>query len=290
VTLAPAAARAQACCAGANALGPARLARGEDALLGLQAKVGAVYGSFDDGRRFFPAPRGATELDLEQDLVGAVRFLHRGQLSFVLPMVETWRRVPGGRSELGGDLGDLQLGARWDFTLAGAHRVLPGIAAAARFTLPTGRSAEAAYKPMGTDATGIGAFQASAAVVLEQTFGPWLAQLGGSMAWHAPRSIGSITAQQGVELSVSAAFGHTLSNDLSLAVTLAYADELDPHYDGKAVPGGGRASTRVGLAAGWPVTTEWRLQSTAFTDLPLRFLGKSQPISAGGTVLVARIF
>jgi hypothetical protein len=167
----PARAKAQSCCAGASALTPARLALHEDALVGLQLKAADLYGSFDGQRHFLGASAGAKELDFEQDLAGSVRVFKRGQLSAILPMVETYRRIPG-LSEAGGDLGDLQLGARWDFTIPGSSVTIPAVALAAGVMLPTGRAPESASKPLATDATGIGAVQGSLALALEQASGP----------------------------------------------------------------------------------------------------------------------
>src|SRR5580692_6121674 len=71
-------AHAQACCAGTGAVTPGRLALHEDALVGIQTKAGLVPGSFDPAGNYVAAPAGANELDLEQDLFGAVRVLQRG--------------------------------------------------------------------------------------------------------------------------------------------------------------------------------------------------------------------
>src|SRR5688572_6243810 len=91
---APAPAAAQPCCGGVNAIAPARLTPDEDALIFLQARAMGIVGSFDAHRRFRGAPSGTAEIDLEQDIGGAVRVLSKGQLSALLPFVETWRRVP----------------------------------------------------------------------------------------------------------------------------------------------------------------------------------------------------
>src|SRR5580704_3662537 len=86
--LAPATARAQACCAGTGAVTPGRLGVLEDALVGLEAKAGLVAGSFDPGGRPVASPPGAGEVDLEQDAFGALRVLSRGQVSLLVPVVE----------------------------------------------------------------------------------------------------------------------------------------------------------------------------------------------------------
>ena len=284
---APARAYAQSCCAGASALTPARLALHEDALVGIQLKASNLHGSFDGERRFFGASTGAKELDFEQDLAGSVRVFKRGQLSAILPMVETYRSVPG-LSEAGGELGDLQLGARWDFTVSGSSRTIPGIALAAGATLPTGRAPEAASKPLATDATGIGAFQGSLVVALEQTFGPWLVNVSGAMAWRAPRTVGDVHAQQGVQLAASAAGGYSFASGPVVALTMSYTAELDATINGEALPGSGRAATRVGVAGGVPFNDLWRMQGSVSTDVPIRFFGWNQPASATLTLMILR--
>ena len=258
----------------------------ESALVGVQLRAAYLHGSFDGARRFVAAPSGSVELDLEQDLVAAVRVLDRGQLSLLLPMVETYRKVPG-VAEGGGDLGDLQLGARWDFTFAGRSRV-PGIALSAGLVAPTGRAPEAARRPLATDATGAGAAQLSAALALEQAFGSWIVNVGGSVAWRGARTVGALREQQGAQLVASLAGGYMLPGGALVALTAAYSAELAPRLDGEAIPSGGRAATRVGLAGGYPFTGAWRMQATVFADLPVRFLGWSQPASMGISFMLMR--
>ncbi|APR83019.1 Hypothetical protein A7982_08368 [Minicystis rosea] len=289
MSLAPARAAAQACCAGAASLTPARLALHEDALAAVQLKAAGVVGSFDASRRFIASPSGSNELDLEQDLIGAVRVLGRGQVSLLIPIVETYRRVPG-IDEFGGGIGDMALGARWDFTLAGASRVIPGIALSTGLIVPTGRAPESASGPLAASSTGTGAFQGSAGLALEQSFGPFLVNLTGSVAWRSARTVGTLREQQGAQLAASLAFGYTFDNEAVLALTTAYTAELAPRIDGAPVPDGGRAATRIGFAGGYPFSDAWRLQATVFTDLPVRFFGWNQPISTGLTFVLIRSF
>lgn len=286
--LAPARAAAQACCTGGASLAPARLAEHENALVGLQLRGAYLHGSFDGARRFLTAPSGSVELDLEQDFLAAVRVLDRGQLSLLLPMVETYRKVPGA-SEAGGDLGDLQLGARWDFTFAGRSRV-PGIALSAGLVAPTGRAPEAARKPLATDATGTGAAQLSTALALEQSFGSILVNVTGSMTWRSARTVGALREQQGMQLVASTAAAYLLPRGALVALTAAYSAELAPRLDGKPLPSGGRAATRLGLAGGYPFAEAWRMQATFYVDLPVRFLGWNQPAFTGISFAVLRSF
>ena len=156
---------------------PARLQIHEDALVGFDAKLTSVTGSFDTGSRYIPSPAGDTELDLEQDLFGAVRFLRRGQAALLVPAVETRRATPQLGAQGGGGVGDVNASARWDFVLARESWIVPGIAVLAGVTAPSGKAPDAATPPLFSDATGIGAWQLQAALALEQTWGPWLANL-----------------------------------------------------------------------------------------------------------------
>src|SRR5271166_6500175 len=80
VACAPARAWAQACCAGGSAVTPARLELHEDALVGVQLKAASVIGSYQTDGRFVAPGAGEAEQDFEEDLLGAVRVLQRGQV------------------------------------------------------------------------------------------------------------------------------------------------------------------------------------------------------------------
>ena len=85
----PGRARGQACCAGTGAVTPGRLALHEMARVGMQWKAGDVLGSFDADGHYTPSPSGASELDLEQDMFGAVRVLGRGQVALLVPFIQS---------------------------------------------------------------------------------------------------------------------------------------------------------------------------------------------------------
>ncbi len=165
VAFTPAGALAQACCAGGAAVTPARLDPHEDLLVGVEVRAARVVGAFRADGGYAGLPAGASELDFEQDVLAAVRVLDRGQLALQIPWLET-RRVQGGYSELGGGLGDINFGARYDVALAGWSAVWPGLGLLAGLTAPTGTAPDAAHKALATDATGVGAFQGTLGVAL----------------------------------------------------------------------------------------------------------------------------
>lgn len=287
----PRLAAAQSCCTGTYVLSPARLVEHEDALIGLQAKVAGTFGSFDATRRFVGAPAGTNEIGVEQDLVGAVRLAPRTQASALLPLIQTWRRVPG-RAEAGVGLGDVQLGARYDFTFAGASRVVPGIALSIGAALPTGVAPEAAKKPLATDATGEGAARLSAALSFEQTFKAAFVHLTGSFAWHAPRDLAALEVRRGEELGAIAAAGYQFDGGQVIALSAAYTGELPSTLNGARVKQSGRAATRFGATLAIPLrfTDGYRLQGGVSLDPPIPGLGKNQPTGAGFTLMLVRTF
>src|SRR5580658_11371561 len=219
-------AHGQACCAGTGAVTPGRLALHEVALVGTQWKAGDVLGSFDAGSHYTPSPSGASELDLEQDIFGAMRVLGRGQMALLVPFVET-RRTSQGLAEFGGNIGDVNASVRYDFTLAGASTVLPGIAALAGLTLPTGTPPDSPrLEPLATGATGIGAYQINAGAAFEQAFGPWLLNATGIVAQRTARTVGSTPNQVherlGSQWTLLVAVAYTFPSEVAIAASASY--------------------------------------------------------------------
>ncbi len=261
----------------------------EDALVGLQIKGNTILGSFDGQRRFLAAPGDSSEVDLEQDLALALRVLRRGQVSALLPFLQSYRRVPG-LTEAGGGFGDLQLAFRWDFTHAGGPLAEPGFSLSAGGTFPTGRAPESSSKPLATDATGTGLAQGSLAMALEQSFHAWLVNLSGSVIVRGPRTVGDVHQQQGPQLLAAAAGGYSFDNGALLALTASYSYDFETHVNGVIIPDSARASTRLGVAGGALLPRSFRVQGSVFGDLPARFFGQNQPVGLGLTFMVIRGF
>jgi hypothetical protein len=268
-------ASAQACCAGAGAVTPGRLAIHEDALVGLQLKTANVFGSFSSDGSYAADPAHTTEWDFEQDLFGALRVLPRGQLALLVPFIETYRRNPK-QSSFGGGLGDINLSARYDFVLAGEARYIPGIAVLAGVTFPTGESIESSEDLLGTDATGIGTYQANLGLALEQTEGPWLFGVTGLVAKRATRTVGSVTTSLAAQWTLLASTAYTFPNDAAVAVIASYAVEGSPEINGVT-----RDATRrmplFGMVGLYPFTDAWRLQGGLFLTPPISSLGRNTP-------------
>jgi len=281
----PSRARAQACCAGGSAVTPGRLELHEDAVVGMQLKAATLLGSYDTSGRYMRNPSGDTEGDFEEDLFGAIRVLRRGQVALLVPLVETQRQDPRDGGHFGGGIGDVNLSARYDFVAAGESRLLPGVAFLVGVTFPTGKPPELASPPLAVDATGIGAFQANAALALEQTFGPWLVNATGLVALRTPR-FGEHLAPQGTLLAAAA---YTLPSDAALALSAAYTFEGSALLqDGTPVASSSKRVTVVTLSGLWPVTDTWRLLGGVYLDPPVGGLGSNQPTVGGLTLTVIR--
>jgi hypothetical protein len=283
--LAPAWASAQACCAGAAALTPGRLAPHERALIGAQARAAVVLGTFDAGASYATVPAASSELDFEQDLFGAVRVTKRGQLALLVPFLEAKRSDRDG-SELGGGLGDINLSARYDFFNAGRSRYVPGIALLGGITFPTGTPPESASSRLGTDATGLGVVQGNLGLALEQLYGRWLFDLTLLAAIRTSRSVQGIDETLAPQWTGIGAVAYSFDNGASLGLSAAYSAEGVASIDGRSAHGTARRRTLLTVSGLWPLNDRLHLQGNLFWDPPIRSLGKNQPQNTGFGVAI----
>jgi hypothetical protein len=262
---------------------PGRLEAHEDALVGTELKAASVIGSYQLGE-YKASPPGTPEYDLEQDVFGALRFLEKAQVALLVPFDETYRRTPADGGHFGGGVGDVNLSARYDFILSGQSRYVPGIAVLAGVTAPTGRPPESSTAPLAVDSTGIGAFQFNAALALEQTFGPWLA--------NATVIVAKRTAHDGETLGTQFTFlgagAYTFDNDMAVALSLSYAFEGDGTIDGVDAQGSSKAVTVVAASGLFPIGDSYRLLAGVFLDPPVGALGSNQPTQIGATFTAIR--
>lgn len=242
--------------------------------MGVQLHAASVFGSYRFDGRY--AASTSSEYDLEQDLFGAVRVLGRGQVAALVPLVETARDDPPNGLAAGGGVGDVNLAARYDFLVAGESRVVPGVALLAGLTLPTGTPVESAHAAV--DATGIGAFQGSVALALEQTFGPWLVNTTAIVAARTPRFGETL----GPQTTLLVAGAYTFPNDLATALAVSYQFVPDAtDANGARVPLSSTRLTTVTLTSLYPFSDAWRVIAGLFVNPPLSGLGSSQPASGG---------
>jgi hypothetical protein len=279
----------QACCAGAGALTPGRLQLHEDALVGAQLHAGMVLGSFDAQSGYAPTGPHFAEGDYEEDIFGAVRVLRRGQVALLVPLVETYRSASGS-GELGGGIGDVNLSARYDFVRAGESRYVPGIALLAGVTAPTGTPPDAPNpsKPLGTNATGIGAWQGNAGLALEQTFGAWLFNATELLAWRASRTanIGGVSESETLAPQFVTLIGgaYTFRNEASVALFGSYTFEGTASLNGASAPDSARQIAVVSVSGAYPVSDHFRVQAGLFLNPPISGLGLNQTAATGLTV------
>jgi len=285
-------AHAQACCAGSGVLTPGRLALHEDALVGVELHAAGVLGSYDPGGHYAAQVAGTHEGDFEEDLFGAVRVFRRGQVALLIPFDETWRQEPNGttsESAFGGGVGDMNLSLRYDFVLAGESRYVPGIAALAGITAPTGRPPSSpSAGTFAVDATGVGAWQGNFGLALEQTFGHWLVNVSELFAWRAPfteaadgQSIDEALAPQWITL---AGGGYVWDSGVSLALFGSYTLEGSPSINGVSQPESGRRVLLLSLSGAYPLADNLRLQGSAFINPPISGFGAGQTATTGVTL------
>ncbi len=283
VLLSSSPAQGQACCAAGAVVTPGRLLEGESALAGVQTKGALNFGSFSSTAQERANPPGAQELDLEQDLFGAVRLLDRAQLAVLLPMQETYRAVPG-LSEWGGGIGDINLAARYDLTLTSPRSSLPGIALLAGLTVPTGTPPDHASHVLATDATGIGAWQLNIGLALEETLGLWLAQLSLFVADRLPRSSQGIHETLGLQWNGIAVLGYAFPHQLTVAGFATLLVEQDATINGALVPQTGARLVSTGGAASWQMLPRLRLQGAATFTPPIQQLSSNELATVGLTL------
>ncbi|HUJ56896.1 MAG TPA: hypothetical protein VLX92_00230 [Kofleriaceae bacterium] len=279
-------AAAQACCAGSNVVTPARLELHDDALVGIEARATDAYGSFDPTGTFVATPPGASELDLEQDVFGALRVLPRGQVAVLVPLIETRRTVPGDK-ELGGGLGDLNLSARYDFIYASEARYVPGISLLVGVTFPTGTPPESASMPLATDATGVGAYQANLGISIEKAIGPWLVGATGLVAKRAQRTADGVTESLAAQWTALAVAAYTLRSGVAVALSGSFTAEGTATIDGMDEPGSRRRLVAISASGVMPLSDQLRLQGAITFDPPLSSMGINQP--AAGVGLAATV-
>jgi hypothetical protein len=278
---APRSARAQACCAGAAAVTPGRLALHESMLVGVDARVTDGYGSYDPTGTFLTMPAGTSEVDLEQDVFGAIRVLPRGQVALLVPMIETRRAVPG-EDAFGGGVGDINLGVRYDFVYATESRHVPGIAVLAGVTVPTGTPPESATSTLATDATGIGAYQANLGIAVEKVFDRWLVGATGLVAKRTTRDVDGVSEALAAQWSGLLAVAYTLSGDTSLAVSGSVTSEGEARIDNMSSVGTHRRLVAISVGGATSITDRVRVQAAVTFDPPIGSFGENQPVAGVG--------
>lgn len=290
--LAPRAAHAQACCVGSGLVTPARLRIYESYGVGTQTRVRSVIGSFDARGDYRGAQAGNNELDLEQDLFVAARFGPRFQAALQMPYVGTGERATG-LTEWGGGLGDASANLRYDFLSAGERPRWPGIALLAGLSVPTGRPPDQsdADHPLGTSATGTGAYEGNLGLAVEQVSGQTFFSATGFVAHRFARTVNGITQSFAPRFTALIAGGYALRNRIALGAFGLGSWQGSAHdQTGATLPASQVSLVSAGLAVAAPLGDSWRLQGTAFADLPFPGWGRNQTTGAGMTISLLRVW
>lgn len=264
----PRSAYSQACCAGTNALTPARLPDHEWLLFGAQTSARMNMGSWNEHGRYIHRPFGAAETDFEMDLLAAWRTPWKKlQLVAFVPLVLT-TRAASGVAAAGGGFGDMNFGVRLD-----AH---PNIAVLAGITVPTGVASESASSPLAVDATGAGSVRGTAGVGFEKAFGPWLFDAIALMTLYAPRKVGAIEEVRAPGLALTGAGTHVFTGGTALGTALFYQVEWDAWVDGKTAKDSSRRIFRFALFGTRPLGSGvWRISGAVAVEPPVSELGQN---------------
>ena len=292
VSLAARATWAQACCGSVGLVSPARLRIYEDGAAGFQARGKSALGAFDKGGIYTGNAPGDSEWDFEQDFFGVVRVLNHGQVAVLIPVMET-RRTLQGVGDSGGGIGDVAVTARYDFIAAGDRHIIPGIALLLGIVTPTGTPTENAHTPAG--ATGQGSFQGSIGVGIEQAYQRFFVTMNALVGLATPRNVGGVHESFGPTLTATLAAGSQLPHEVTMGVYISATRRGVNSFDGGTDPGPIAGSDLLlltsGLAATLSLSDQWRIQSTAFGDLPIRGLGRNEPVTGiGASLSVMRLW
>ena len=257
----------------------------------MQGRGKSVLGAFDGGGDYRGNAAGDSEWDLEQDLFGVARVLDRGQVALLMPFIETRRTAPG-VVDAGGGIGDIAVSARYDFLASGERRIFPGIALLAGLVAPTGRVDSAT--PAGV--TGKGSFQGSIGIAVEQAYEPFFVTVNALIGFRTPRNVAAgVRESFSPELTGVVAAGRVLPHTASLGVYLSVLGHGVNSYDGGPdrgpIAGTDLLLLTTGLAATTSLSDQWRVQSTAFWDLPIAGFGRNVPTAGiGASVSIIRLW
>jgi hypothetical protein len=208
----------------------------------------------------------------------------------LVPVLESWRRTSTTGSEFGGGIGDLNVNARYDFIYGNELSYAPGVALLLGVTVPTGRAPEEAELPLGSDATGLGAWQLSAGLGLERSFGDFLLSAAGILSKRTVREVRGIESELGAEVTGMLGVAYTIRDDASAAVVGTYTYEGNATVDDEEVPNTARKQLRLAAVASFSILDEWRLQGGFFGDPPANGVGQNQIASLGGSFTIIRSF
>jgi hypothetical protein len=280
-------ARAQACCASAGLVAPTRLRAYEDFAAGLQGRGRSIMGAFGAGGGYAGNGVGNSEWDFEQDLFGVARVLGRGQMSLLIPFIET-RQAIAGSGDAGGGIGDIVVSARYDFLNAGERRSIPGLALLLGLVVPTGTPLESAATPAGM--TGQGTYQGSVGFAVEQAYEPYFVTVNVLGTLHTSRNVSGVHESFAPALTGIASGGRVLPHGATVGAFFSAMKQGDNSEDGARISDSDLLLLTAGLAGTFALSDEWRLQSTAYGELPFGGLGRNEKAGIGASLSVMKLW
>jgi hypothetical protein len=259
------------CCGTGYGLGQ-RLADGEDAALTASLRGYTLAGSWDDSRRYRSLDASSAQRELRSDFVVLVRASRRLQLGLFAAGVFSEREARDERTT-GGGLGDVGALARLDVVTMRSHPVLPGLALTLNVLAPTGRSAWRSNDPLGSDVTGLGAWELRPGIALENWWSRWYGAITASVGLRLP-----ITDESGDDVELAprpqllAVFGRSFDGGFSLT------SGVDVEWEGAARVNGastGDARSRTSFVAigALDLTQRFTLMAAAQYEPPIDGLG-----------------
>lgn len=265
---------AGACCVSTTADGIGRLKLWEEFAVGFSTPVSVSLGYWDADGDWRSYGEGYTEVEWRPSLYTIVRVSDRALVSGVIPAVMTWRDATS-TSDLGGGIGDVSAGVRYQAVKVGEYDKAPGVALTLSLLAPTGTPPDRASGALGADTTGRGAFVVSAGVTAEYIWWPWFLQLnaGASVPLPFRRSDTGKTQRFGPGFNASLIGGWEVAPRLVLSAQLRVAYESETVTSGRVVPDSSRVDAGVGLSAAWTLIGHWTLVANIDTGLFVSHLG-----------------
>lgn len=279
---------AQACCSAPSLTTPVRLGWDERWAAGIETRARAVFGAFGaDGN----LATSSGDVEAEQDVFAAARFLERAQAALAIPFLQTRRSVPG-LSEWGGGLGDVRASARVELTRAGARPYVPGLALLLGGSAPTGRPADQAAGALAADATGTGTWEGTLGLELEQRFELAFVTLSAAVSQRTSREALGVAEAFAPRFTVVASAGTVTDGGWAWGASVAgmRAGASRDQGTGRSIDGSDLALVTAGLAVQAPLGQGWRGLARASVDCPFDGLGRNQAAGAGLAVSMLRFW
>jgi hypothetical protein len=268
---------------GSSGLTPGWLGNHEQALVGAQLRLSQTLGTYPTSGAFY-VPTPGRDGRLETSLFATLRATRRAQLSLVAPLLVVRRRA-GDVTETRASFADVTLSGRYDFLLAGESRI-PGIAGLVGVSAPTGTPPDRGTGLLAADVTGTGAWELSAGVSIEQTFGRVVLHATALAGLRTGRDVLGVPQRVGPRGLFVLAGGYVFDGGVTTLLSLSHQSEGDATIGGASAPGTGSRTTQAAFLVVVPLADTLRLRTSLFSDTPP--LGENRPAMAGSTLALIR--